>query len=40
MKLKEIEVGGRLRKCVAWKEVYSPKLGKKVRRCAKYAPVR
>lgn len=27
---------GRIRKCVEYKTVYSPKLGKNVRRCAGY----
>jgi len=31
-------LSGRLRECVEWQEVYSPALGKYVRRCAAYAP--
>lgn len=38
--MKEFRLAGRIRKCVEYKTVYSQKLGKNVRRCARYAPVR
>lgn len=33
-------MAGKIRKCVSHKTVHSPKLGKSVKRCAKYAPAR
>ena len=36
MAAKEMKLSGKIRSCVRYKTVWSPKLGKYVKRCAEY----